>query len=507
MSLRAARPLRRRAILSFFVAASLAGSAFATAPESSLRPLLKPGDAEKRAVTSASTIMKESGLGGHISFVVADAATGEVLERHSALRAHPPASVTKAVTALYALETLGADYRFSTLLMGTGPIANGVLKGDLILAGDGDPVLTSDDLLDLASAMKDAGVASVDGRFLIYDAALPWVREIDTAQPIQVGYNPGVSGLNLNFNRVFLEWTPQGGDYSVTLEARSERVRPDVSVAQAEVVEGSGPVFTYEQTPSGEFWTVNRKALGKKKGGRWLPVRGPGAYAGDVMQTLARSHGIVIRAPQRIADLPDGAETIVTHESPELEEIVRDMLKYSTNLTAEALGLRASGARSLPGSGAAMSEWAKSRFGARRPDFADHSGLGDQTKLTAFDMTRMLTAPGAQTLLAPLLKELRVLDAKGDLDTSSGRRIFAKTGTLNFVSGLAGYVTTPQGRDLAFAIYTSDLERRSKLSRAERERPRGARGWNSRSRRMQQRLIARWSTLYSDLDQKAELTE
>lgn len=83
--------------------------------------------------------MEDAGLGGHSSFVVADAVTGEVLESFSALRAHPPASVTKAVTALYALEMLGPQFRFETRLLGTGPIENGVLKGDLILAGGGRP--------------------------------------------------------------------------------------------------------------------------------------------------------------------------------------------------------------------------------------------------------------------------------------------------------------------------------------------------------------------------------
>ncbi|MCY4333977.1 MAG: D-alanyl-D-alanine carboxypeptidase [Litoreibacter sp.] len=355
--------------------------------------------------------------------------------------------------------------------------------------------------------MKEAGIVSVDGKFLIYDGALPWVREIDAAQPLQVGYNPGISGLNLNFNRVFLEWTPEGNDFNLTLEARSERVRPAVSVVRAKIVDGKGPVFTYSQSAAFEDWTVNKRALGRKKGGRWLPVRAPGAYAGDVMHTLARSHGIVLRPAERIAALPEGARLLASHKSPVLEDIVRGMLKFSTNLTAESLGLTASGAGSLVASGAAKSNWSKARFDVRRPGFIDHSGLGDQTKLTAFDMVRILTGSDAQRLLQPLLKELRVLDAKGDLDTKSGRRIFAKTGTLNFVSGLAGYVTTPVGRDLAFAIYSSDLDRRSKLSRAERERPRGARGWDSRARRMQQRLIARWTTLYGDLEQKAQLSE
>jgi D-alanyl-D-alanine carboxypeptidase/D-alanyl-D-alanine-endopeptidase (penicillin-binding protein 4) len=74
----------------------------------------------------------------------------------------------------------------------------------------------------------------------------------------------------------------------------------------------------------------------------------------------------------------------------------------------------------------------------------------------------------------------------------------AKTGTLNFVSGLAGYATTPEGEELTFAIFAADPEERAGISRAERERPPGARAWNRRAKPVQQALIERWAVLYEE---------
>ena len=69
----------------------------------------------------------------------------------------------------------------------------------------------------------------------------------------------------------------------------------------------------------------------------------------------------------------------------------------------------------------------------------------------------------------------------------------AKTGTLNFVSSLAGFVTVPGGRDLAFAIFTADTARRDAIPPAERERPPGSKSWARRSRRLQKQLIREWT--------------
>ena len=72
-----------------------------------------------------------------------------------------------------------------------------------------------------------------------------------------------------------------------------------------------------------------------------------------------------------------------------------------------------------------------------------------------------------------------------------------KTGTLNFASGLAGFISAGKNTELAFAVFTADPERRAAVPPAHRERPPGARGWNSVARRLQLNLVDRWIETYS----------
>ena len=283
------------------------------------------------------------------------------------------------------------------------------------------------------------------------------------------------------------------------MDARAGKYRPDVTIARMEVIDRSSPVFTYADRAGRDEWTVARGALGRE-GARWLPVRRPGLYAGEVFATLARSHGIVLSAPTLVQQMPHGG-IVAEIESPPLSEILQAMLKFSNNLMAEMIGLAATLARvgkvgSLRASAGEMNAWATETLGMQTPGFVDHSGLGDASRVTASDMVRGLGALGHAELLRPLLKPVKLLDAKGRPVNDHPVQADAKTGTLNFVSGLAGYITTPDDRDLVFAVFAADEATRARLSREERERPPGGRSYATRARRLQRALIMRWGVAF-----------
>ena len=98
--------------------------------------------------------------------------------------------------------------------------------------------------------------------------------------------------------------------------------------------------------------------------------------------------------------------------------------------------------------------------------------------------------------LRPILKQVVMRDKEGKPLRDHPVRVDAKTGTLNFVSGLAGYMTAEDGREMVFAIFAADMDIRAGISRAERERPPGGRTWNRKAKRVQQALIERWDALY-----------
>ncbi|EGJ22056.1 D-alanyl-D-alanine carboxypeptidase/D-alanyl-D-alanine-endopeptidase [Cereibacter sphaeroides WS8N] len=479
----------RRWLLSALLA-SAATPVLAEAPLTSPRP---PRRGFLEPPPEAGDLVARAALGGAVAYVVADARSGTVLEAANAALRLPPASTAKTVTALYGLETLGPDFRFTTRLLATGPITNGILQGDLILSGSGDPTLSTDALGEMAARLRARGITGITGRYMADASALPAVPLIDPEQPDHVGYNPALSGLNLNFNRVHFEWKQAAKGWSVTMDARAERFVPPVSMARMKVVTRDLPIYTYAGDQGSDSWTVASGALGAA-GSRWLPVRHPEAYTAEVFQTLARAQGIDLPAAQVVRVRPEGA-ALVEWQSDPLREILRDMLKFSTNITAEAVGLAASGAPSLAQSAAAMSAWANRRFGLSTA-FDDHSGLGGGSLVSAADMVTALLAAEREGLgLRPLLKRTEIGGGKGTKKGARRIAVAAKTGTLNFVSGLVGIATAEDGRDLVFAIYCADRDRRSALPMEARERPPGGSAWLGRARGLQRALIERWAAL------------
>ncbi|MBW7922863.1 MAG: D-alanyl-D-alanine carboxypeptidase/D-alanyl-D-alanine-endopeptidase [Rubellimicrobium sp.] len=456
-----------------------------------LRPQARP---DGILPPGAAQIVARAGLSGQVSIALADARTGQMLDTVAPVQTLPPASVMKTFTALYAREVLGPDHRFTTRVLGTGAVAGGRLDGDLVLAGGGDPTLLTDDLAALARDLRAAGLREITGRFLVWGGALPWLRQIDGEQTPQAGYNPGISGLNLNFNRVNFAWERAGGDWRVGMDARSDTSRPEVSVARMRVVDRAAPVYTYDDSGAREEWTVARRALGDG-GTRWLPVRRPAVYAGDVFRTLAQAEGIRLPEAVEVADLPAGTE-LARHDSAPLDAVIVDMLDYSTNLTAEVLGLSAAKAlgaepETLAQSARVMRRWLIARHGvAPRP--VDHSGLGEGSRVSASEMLAALVGAGQGDFPA-LLKNVAMTDDDGKRLAAPPAQVRAKTGTLDFVSALAGFLLLPSGQQLAFAIFTADPERREAARASGDEAPPGTVEWNRAARRLQQQLLRAWA--------------
>ncbi|MFO7919669.1 MAG: D-alanyl-D-alanine carboxypeptidase/D-alanyl-D-alanine-endopeptidase [Nioella sp.] len=480
--------------------AGLAGGAWAGAPARSLIPLRRPDGFSLRALPSAEELVARADLGGQVGCVVADAHSGRVLEAVNPLRALPPASVVKALTTAYAFDHLGPGYRFRTRLIAAGRVTDGRLDGDLWLVGGGDPLLDTDTLNDLTRGMAEAGLREVTGRFRVAHEALPLIEAIDPDQPMQVGYNPAVSGLNLNFNRVHFEWRRGADGYDVTMQARSRSLRPPVSVSRMSVVDRNAPIYLYEATEEREEWSVARGALGEN-GARWLPVRRPHAYTADVFRVLARARGVVLDAPVFGGDPPEDGLVLAEHVAEPLEDVLRGMMRWSTNLTAEVAGMlatQAGGVRpaGLRQSAEEMSRWLQERHGLRRLSLVDHSGLGDEARISAREMVRALVGSGADGNLRRVMKQIPMRDDQGRPMEDHPVQVVAKTGTLYFVSALAGFVRAPSGRDLAFAIFCGDVDRRAALDPAEENRPPGARGYNRRAKALQQALIERWAAVH-----------
>ncbi len=502
--------MSRRGGIAALLALAFVLPGLADAPSTSPAPRPKPAI----TVPTGADIAAAAELSGDIAFIVVDVATGQVLEAGNPDLPLPPASVAKVPTALYALSALGPDHRFETRLVEVGTRVGDTLKGDLILQGGGDPEVDTAalDLL-LFRAIGD-GLRRVEGRFLVDDSLIPYQPEIDETQPDVASYNPSISGVNLNFNRVHVEWKRSGTGYAIDVLARSDTLSTPTDAVKVAVADTTvSPAFDYVPMNGEEHWRVRAGAMGQS-GARWLPVRQPALYAGRVLRDLADKAGLTL-PPAAPGPSPLVAEVTARIESRRLSDILADMLRYSTNLTAEAVGLSATrasggGLDTLSASGQAMSAWAAGFAGFPPGDpgmaLTNHSGLSGDSRASVRRLTDLLIAAEARgfpsldggrgaTLRA--LLPMRPYLEKGEAEPAIAATVRAKTGTLNFTSALAGYIDLETGRRLAFAIIAADVPRRAATADPTVESPPGAKGWANGARRVQRALIRSWITRFA----------
>ncbi|MFV0410045.1 MAG: D-alanyl-D-alanine carboxypeptidase [Paracoccus sp. (in: a-proteobacteria)] len=455
----------RRHVLLSLLATAWAGTAAAQAP-----PPRKPAPRAGRLIGDAR-------LNAQVHYAVFDR-QGNLCEARGGDRPVAPASTLKVLTTLYALDRLGPQARFATRVERVG--------NTLVLIGGGDPTLDTDGLADLADLTAAAWTGTKPERFEVTGAQLPYIAEISAEQADHLAYNPSVSGMMLNFNRVHLSW--RAGGSAMALEAQARRNNTPAYTIRAGAV-GEGPLFSWREEGGREIWSVNRAGL-RRAGSRWLPVRRPEAYAGDVFQTLCRARGLVLPAPEVVGATAADTVPVARIESAPLTDILRDMMKYSTNLTAEAIGLHASGARDLPASARAMQAWAEAR-GIEGLDLHDHSGMSPDNRVSARAMAQIIARLGGPAGLRDLMKQVSIKNpdgAGGDL------LLEEKTGTLNFVSNLAGYGHAAGQGEVIFAIFIADMDRRAQTEG--QELPAGVSTWTQRAKQLQQQLIRSWVSRY-----------
>lgn len=461
------------------------------APAMAARPAENSG---KAGIPRADPVAP-SGTSG---WLVVDLDTGQVIDSAEADLGFVPASVAKLPTAAFALHALGPDHRFQTRLLATGPIQNGRLKGDLVLQGGGDPELDTDALLPLVQQLAATGLRSIEGRFLADGSALPQQREITTSQEMDSAYNPSTSGLNLNFNRVHVKWDARKGKERLSVEAAAARLSPPAETVRVLLASNpNAPLFSLREEEGLEVWEMAQSAY-RGRAARWLPVKRPEIYAAHTFRALAAESGITL-PPALLGKAPGGANETAMVESRPLGVILESMLKYSTNLTAELVGSTA--AKSIGGdfstlrdSAAVMGVWASELTGFPHDDpgfhFVNHSGLTLESRVSPRQMVALLTtlagvdggsAAGLPAGIARYLDERRIEGAPAGLE------IVAKSGTMSFIRGLAGYALTPGGRRLAFAIFSNDLAMRS-AGPEQVNRP-----WLNRARGFEQALLRRWA--------------
>jgi len=369
-----------------------------------------------------------------------------------------PASLTKLLTTYAALDLLGPAWTWSTPVWLQGSITDGVLDGNLVIKGSGDPKLVPERLWLLLRRVQQLGVREIKGDIVLDRSAfsVPEQNPADfDGEPLRP-YNVRADALLLAYRSVLLSFTPDAarGVALVGVDPPLSGVHVDTSVPL-----GAGPCNDWRGELKADFGDSTRLRLAgsfpASCGEKAWPVAyaDPRSYNDRMVSALWRDMGGKLGGSVRDGLAP-GSAPAFSSVSPALSEVVRDVNKFSNNVMAQqlflTLGLNRGGSGSPEASREVLRRWLSERLGRASEGVVidNGSGLSRETRLSAQQLARLLQSAWASAVMPELMASLPVSGTDGTLIRSKATpgRAHLKTGSLRDVSGVAGYVLANNGR-------------------------------------------------------------
>jgi len=414
---------------------------------------------------------------------------GHTLYQHQANHLLQPASTTKLFTAGLSLASLGTSYRMPTRLLFNGSQRSGLLTGQLILYGMGDPTLgtgsSSDWAEQLASQLAAQGVRSIQGDLIADDGyfAGPAYGSGWEAGDLQSWFAVPSSALSVDENIVKIEISPGSAvGRPAKLEFTPGDAAPNLDGQITTSARGSRNDINLYRAPGTETLHIfGSYPHGDSPRDYKLAITDPALLAGKRLRQALSQKGIhvsgrlrVMHWPQDDSNLLARAVTLAEVQSPPVQEIVQRGLKRSQNLYLQNLLLSVGATQSLTGSGfrstesraiGAMHRWlVQIGIPPSSCQIGEGTGLSRRDLITPDAMVRLLSYLSTQPYAGTVYEALPIAGVDGTLygrmrHTAAENNVHAKTGSMSFVHALAGYVTTATGEHLAFAIMLNNYER------------------------------------------------
>jgi serine-type D-Ala-D-Ala carboxypeptidase/endopeptidase (penicillin-binding protein 4) len=418
--------------------AAMLGACAPTSPTGGIAPALNPLAALRHSIDSLASdpVFRNSNIG----ILVVNPATADTLYSRNAGKLFMPASNMKILTASVALAQLGADYRYRTTFVTRGAIRDSVLEGDLIVIGKGDPTVSD------RAQQGDA---------------MTWMRRIAdslAARGVKRVAGGVLRGGNAFPDSIFgygWEWDDLSTDSGAPVD---------------ELLYNEGMTKRHD-TIAGRDTIVD------------IATTNPARTYLEALTLALTSRGISVGRPlsDSIADVvAPRTDTLFTVVSPPLREILRYLEKPSQNQIAEILlhtiALEKTGIGSAD-SGAAVVTRQIVAWGAERDGLKiyDGSGMSRHDLVSPETIVRTLVAIQRDTAFSAFYDALPIAGVDGTLrtrmlGTRAAGNMHAKTGTLQFVRSLSGYVTDADGDRLVFSLlhnhYITSVDSASRFQNA-----------------------------------------
>lgn len=408
------------------------------------------------------------------SLVVLDARTGETVFARNPDVGMAPASTLKTITSITSLSLLGPAYRYRTRLGYTGTIgADGVLAGDLIIRGNGDPTLGSwrwpgttgpAVLNDWVTAIKKAGIRRIKGR-VIGDESRMGTQTIPGGwQWDDIGnyYGAGSGALNWRENQFDILLAPSrvGGPVQMTGTRPAMDYLEFVNELQTGAPGTGDMAYVYLPPYRTLGYLRGTYAIDKRERSISAAIPDPAFECAYRLAGALEANAIPVSGEAttsrrlRLKDIsvPGITAGIADFDSPPLSEIIKEFNHESINLYGESLAKTLaieSGKRGSTEAGMQVIRdfWAGKGIDSASLMIYDGSGLSPANRVTALTMARILQKARSEPWFAAFYESLPVQNG-----------LHMKSGSIRGVRGYAGYHIAADGRQYVFAIFVNNFD-------------------------------------------------
>jgi D-alanyl-D-alanine carboxypeptidase/D-alanyl-D-alanine-endopeptidase (penicillin-binding protein 4) len=402
-----------------------------------------------------------------LAVVVRDAASGREVLAHNESRPVNPASLAKLIVTTAALEQLGPAWTWVTPVWLQGPVRDGVLDGSVFVRGSGDPKLVIERVWLLLRRIQQAGVREIRGDIVLDNGAfvLPPGSAADfDGQPTRP-YNVRPSALLLNYHVVTYTFVPDAtaGVARVIAEPELAATTFDRSVPLA-----SGPCEDWAGALKAVFEPGRTRFTGRFPaacGTLSWPVADPhpASYNARLVDALWREMGGRLGGQVREGNAPTATPPSFELRSPPLLEVAREINKFSNNVMADNLALTLAAQAAGPGRPATpamarehLQRWLEARIGELPGETVldNGSGLSRSKRIGAAQLAQLLQRAYDGPTMSELMSSLPISGVDGTMRRARATpgRAHLKTGSLDEVSGRAGYVLSDSGRRYVLVV-------------------------------------------------------
>jgi len=392
------------------------------------------------------------------SFVVQEVGTNQPLLEHNPRAPMNPASAIKTLTTLAALDTLGPAFTWQTELYPLGPIDGGILHGDLLMKGGGDPFLVEDQLRNMLKSLQRAGVENIEGNLVLdgsyFDASVEEGELIDNQGGRAYNTRPNAIIANFQAMTFYFYPHPNGSDVIVHSDPRLPNVKITNRLRQVNRSCGGyqrGVSFNVNPSDSSE---VIFEGNFPSRCNRYQLVRevlSAPDYTHGLFSSLWSELGGQFSGDVHLGSVPDEIESIVLWNSLPLSDVIKSINKFSNNvmtrhvlltLGAEAFGPPATVEKGIE---AVINYLESSGLDSSQLIMTNGAGLSRDTRVTTALLNQVLQGAWGSPYMPEFVASLPVNGMDGTMrnrlrGSRMSGRMHVKTGSLDEAVAVAGFV-------------------------------------------------------------------